>query len=739
MGALTNVGKWVATALCWVCLLAVNVWAQTESTPGASPAGTETPPPAGQPITQPIPADIPQPEAAPAPAENAPAEPNPAAPAAEKPAPEKQLVATMHINLSGLDNRTTDGTVEMTLSKVVSELGHRAVYPQESTNFLQSEAGKPYAACTTVACTAEAGKVFGVTLVLTGSLVNEQNVVKINLQLLSTEKGGIEASFRKEIPFGAPLEEPLHEGVKDLFAQWSSGANAPPAEVAEDEETPEQRAEKEKLFYKGELTTIGPMEIMPRTDRVGVVLGYRRLGFTHYLYICPELDLRFFPEKLTKESKLRLGFGVPLNLVLFEGENKNGDDKVDGFKNAGQPRKQDWDSWRDGAKIIRYIQYGRKEDNLYLNINRMYSATIGHGLVINRYLPNLDYFTTRVSGEFDAYFDYGGVELYTNDITKANIVGALIFVKPLGFMEHWAAKSLSFGFQYYMDWDAPKVAYNQVFNPTSDGQYRYLNHDVHFIGANVELKVVKWPVDKPEVDVKVYLDYMKWLDHGQGITIGALGRFNIYSKIRQALRAKAEFRAWQDNYTPAYFDPFYEIMKFRWFSEDKDGTHIADQGTTNPNQSVTKFQELSSRKNKWNHFGMAFEFSYALLDYVGFTILYDQASGENYTTKLVGERQKIQVKGKDNGNFLFHLEVPATKYFRIVGTYYKSNFHSFVNIFDPYASNTMFTAFCRIRPVQLLALQLGVRRITQPSVRAKAEVLDAMWDLKADLDISWEF
>ncbi|RJO65183.1 MAG: hypothetical protein C4523_16615 [Myxococcales bacterium] len=655
-------------------------------------------------------------DAAPAAPEGEAAQPAGGPPPAE-PETKSHLVAVMQLTVDGMENSTADGSMEMTIAKAAANLGQRAVDPAASKEFLASEAGRPYAECYSVNCTADAGKGLGVDLVISGNVMKAQDLVKVNLQLIKVAAGKIVSSDKAEIPAGQPLEPMLAESVKRLFDGYKDAPPVAPVAVEDvpEDENPAAEKAKEERFYKGELTTIGPLEIIPLANRAGVVTGYRRLGYNHYVYIEPQVDLRFFPDDITKDSKLRLGFGVPLNLEIFSGEDKNGDEELDKFADAGKPRKQDWDSWRDAAKLIRYIQYGRKEDNLYVNVNRTFAASIGHGIVLKRYIPNLDYFTQRVSAEVDAYWRYGGFEFFTNDITKYNIIGMLAFIKPASFFsDHWMAESLSFGMHYHTDWDAPETV--RTNRSASDGSYIYDPVDVHFIGGDVEFKVVRWPTVKPNVDVKVYTDFTQWLDHGGGWTLGALGRFNLYTKIRQAFRARAEFRVFQENYTPSYFDPFYEVMKYKYFSESRPATNKQYTEYT----IKTKYLEFTNRPGDWNRVGGYFEFSYALLDYVGLTFAFDGASGS------------------DNGNVLFHVEVPATKYFQVAATYYKTNVETVKNVFDPYASNTMLIALARLRPLQLLAFQFGVRRTVQPSV-AYFPNLEAHWDVKADLDISWEF
>ncbi len=631
-------------------------------------------------------------------------------------AAKKSSIAVLHVNVSGIKNQTSSGTFEEVISQQAIKQNRKVVPPDKVKNFLESEAGKNFKSCLSVSCTAQAGFELGAGRVISGNIRKSLDTIKINLQLIDTEAGSLIAVDRGKTSVDKDLALFLRIGVERLLAQDQLPAEQQALAAKENKRAQKEDARqkvKESRFYKGNLTTIGPLEVIPRADRVGVVTGYRRLAYTHYLYLAPELDLRFFPDDITKESKLRLGFGVPINLELYSGEDRNEDGELDNFNNLGQPRKQDWDSPRDAAKIIRYIQYGRKEDNLYVNIHRMFSTSIGHGTIMKRYIQNLDHFTTRVAAEFDAYSDYGGCELFTNDITWWKMFGGLVFIKPGSLVsDHWMAKSLSLGLTYVTDLDAPAwVASNRT---NSDDSYVYEGDDVHIVGGDIELKLVKARSNDVEHDLKSYFDYSHMINAGGGITTGLLWRVNLFSKIRQAIRIRAEFRAYQDNYTPSYFDPFYEFMKYKWIGESTPSNENFVNYSIKP-----KWKEFSERGDDWNHFGGYFEFSYALLDYIGFTLALGDATGD------------------DNADFLAHIEVPATKYFVMNATYMVTNFTSYKSIFE-IPDHSMFQALARLRPIQLLAFQFGIRRNLQASPTFFPNP-DTLWDIKADLDISWEF
>ena len=672
-----------------------------------APAPAELPAGSAPPLAAPVPAPLPAPVVA--------------APAAAVPG--VVLVAVLNVTSAGMGEKGNPEALGARLNRVVESGGKHAILPSEIESYLQTEQGRAFLRSLSVEKTCQAGADLGATLVLSGDVrATRDGQIAINMDLFAVAEKQKRGHLGRKLAQGADFGAEWEAMATELLAKSSEPAPVPPIAAAalppqKEKESSEELKEKAKVdrFYKGELTTVGPLEIIPWRDRAGLLTGFRQLNYKYYVHIEPQVDLHFFPDKLTREGKLRLGFSVPLNLELYSREDANNDQKIDGWKRAGQVRKEDWDHWRDYFKLIRYIQYGRKEDKIYVNVNRVYAASVGHGEVMKRYISNLDYFNTRLSAEIDAYSDYGGGEVYTNDLTRPNIISVLGFIKPASFAsKNWMAKSFSMGVHYTTDWEAPKTT-NDV-RQNKDGTYIFDPTAIHFIGGDLELKVINWPLERPEVDLKVYTDYTQWLHNGGCWSLGTLGRFNLYSAVRQAFRARFEFRVFQDNYTPSYFDSFYEIMKYRYFSE----RHPASYPSAMRAPLKTKFQEYSGRSSDWKHAGVYVEFSYALLDYVGLTMAFDRYSGQ------------------DNGNVLFHVEVPATKYAQLEASYYKTNVTSAKNVFDPTATNTMFVTLLRIRPIQLLAIQGGVRRITQPS-QIYFPALDGIWDFKADLEISWEF
>ena len=264
------------------------------------------------------------------------------------------------------------------------------------------------------------------------------------------------------------------------------------------------------------------------------------------------------------------------------------------------PRAEDWDDISELTRFIRFVTIGRKEDRVYFSIHSMRPSTIGHGMLMNRYQPNIDEDRFMTGMVFDAYNDYGGFQLQANDITLTNqVLGGLVFVKPFSRVsQNPIARSFSFGLEYLADFRAPLCIENDegecvrgdghigglgpfASGPSADlggspddGTLIHPNPNsglpktklgtIHAMGLSTELKLLRW---KDSVDLKLYGTHHQFLNErgGSGSAIGMLARLNIGEKWLSALRLRSEYRSFEDGFLPGYFDSLYEVSKYGYF------------------------------------------------------------------------------------------------------------------------------------------------------------------------------
>ena len=333
-------------------------------------------------------------------------------------------------------------------------------------------------------------------------------------------------------------------------------------------------------FIKGEFAHAGVIRLVPNRSFIGARVGALIQEEIIYLTVAPKADLRFL------DGRLRLGLEVPLNLEIYSLRSAaDAGSGGGGFDQAGRLRPGDYDEARDFVKFLRYLTYGKKEDNLFVNVGQLYAATLGHGQIMRRYAGNIDINQTRVGVEVDAYNDYGGFEMFLADVTRGNVFGALAFIKPLSFFfDDAMARSLSLGVSWATDQKAPftlqrgpRVGAAPVGPVLTEddggGLTPPLAHTraLNILGVDAELKVLK----TQSVDLKTYADFSMLHGSGSGVAVGVLGRFNFrVGKTVHLLRTRLELRSYEANFLPSYFDTLYEFQKYQF---------IPDPDATNPN------------------------------------------------------------------------------------------------------------------------------------------------------------
>lgn len=461
-------------------------------------------------------------------------------------------------------------------------------------------------------------------------------------------------------------------------------------------------------FVKGELSVyLGSDRLVVKNNRIGLSAGLDRFETAFYLLLEPLVDLRFF------DGKLGLGFGVPLRLELVNfAVDESGAPLL--TKRLGRLRTEDWDSVHDFGRVLKYVTWGRKEDPLYISAGQRYASTIGHGALVRRYAPNIDIDYPRASAQVDAYNDFGGFELFTNDLLEWNTLAGIAFIKPLSFFksENLLAKTLSVGVSGATDWRAP---YQLTTDSTTglrqiDAQGRLLStaRPVGLIGVDAEVKVLK----TSSVDLKPYVDYSMLIGGDGGFTAGLLGRFNVGTDIVNAFRVVGEFRVLGNRYMPSYFDTFYEIERFIFASEEAPG-----QASRN---ALTRQQVVMDR-GLGQRLGYYVEASWGIPGKVGLTLA---AEG---------------VSNLPNTNLIAHLEVPVLDFFQIFGSYYKRGITSAASIFriDPQTPDTVFYAGARLKILPFLF----VNGRAYQTFRLNPEVrrYDSQLGFVVDVEIGYEF
>lgn len=470
------------------------------------------------------------------------------------------------------------------------------------------------------------------------------------------------------------------------------------------EETP-KKADNHEDFIKGELSSLGARKLLLHDTRIGLRAGGTKIGPVFYLLGSVEFDLRI--------KDFGLGLGVPVRIPVY--------DPTAGltlFPEGFDIRREEYDELSEFARILRYLTYGRKEDNLFLNLSTEHAATIGHGGSIRRYIANVDVDRGRLSAQLDAYGKYGGVETFVADVLRPDrMVGAIAFLKPFGFSDKLPLQRLSLGVTYAADFRAPwKLSRDinglaQLEGDSTQTPVVAEERVAQIVGISIETKVVK----TKNVDVKPYVELAQLVGGGAGLSVGALGRFNLGLLTKQALRAVVEFRAFEGNFLPGYFDTFYEVQRYQYVT-----------GKANPYTDVPKLFDVLNRPSDLQ-LGYYAELQYSVVDMFAITAAWEDSPA------------------KGGRNLVLHGEIPFNERIRAFASAHRRSVEGslFALGSEPIgrqlqADNTLFFAGARLKILPILYLNVRAFRAWQmdPQPQSYRNIDGFEFDLEAGYEFS---
>jgi len=516
-------------------------------------------------------------------------------------------------------------------------------------------------------------------------------------------------------------KETAEEPAAEPSETSAEATSATPAADGDD------RKVEEPNFIKGHLAHFGTTELLSRYSHIGIASGPDFIGDQIFLRIDPGFAYYEWPVKIALHAPMRFEVATI---------DQNDEVRFESF----DFRKQDYDEPADFAKFIRFITYGRKEERLFFSINSLRPATIGHGMVVNAYQPNIGINQSMTGLLFDAYNDYAGFQFQANDITFSNqVMGGLAFVKPASlFSDHWFAKGFSIGVEYLADFKAPRCIksreYGNCLRPASlDIEANVLDPDTFFndqglpyvetapvqaIGLSVETKVAKM---SRTVDLKLYGTHHTFTNDGggSGSSIGALARLNFGQSFITALRLRGELLMYEDGFLPGYFNSTYEADKYSF-------------RTTEANKSLylTKYQSVFGdpdnglqRPLEDTRYGIRAEASFGLF----------KESRSN--KKLAGLVSFQDATGENDTEISIHLEAPFLEIVQVFGTYVRTHMKDMMELFKSdfmSAPNAMFLAGARVQVLPIFFINASYARRFQPTSASDDNVLNSLVDVEND-------
>ena len=467
------------------------------------------------------------------------------------------------------------------------------------------------------------------------------------------------------------------------------------------------------LFVKGDLVHVGTRELLSRYDHGGVRVGPHILGKDVFLGVDP--GFAYYP------GEWALALHVPLNLLLL----KAGTTEFGGLL----VRRQDWDEVSDFARVIRFITFGRRETSpLYFSVTSMRPHSLGHGMLMLNYQPNIDIDRAMTGALVELNSRFAGAQLRVADVTfQSRVVGALGFLKPLGFVDGEILSSLSLGVEYAGDWSAPRCLRTGeeggcvLGGPTPDrplghqagpdpltGELRdrsFIRTDpelgrpyvedvgVHAVGFSGEMRVMK----TPRSDLKLYGTYHQFLDHGAGIAGGLMGRFTTGEQHVHAFRVRGEYRTFEADFAPNYFDTLYEVTKFQLIRPN-----------TTAQTTPTKYQAVfgdpqygyTLADDERRH-GYRVEASWAWFD------------GSRSNKQLAVGVGLSDSTAADDTELYLHAELPIIRYLQLFGTLLRINADGMGDLFSGDLDNLVVLAGARLQILPILFINAHYSRSFQ--------------------------
>lgn len=274
--------------------------------------------------------------------------------------------------------------------------------------------------------------------------------------------------------------------------------------------------------------------------RLGLELGSSWLGGDALVDVVPWVELA--------SRRMQLGLGAPVRMRLSDAG------PSDGCAAPGI-RCQDWDRWSDWTRILRHLDLGDWRDKFQLHVGDLTGVTLGHGELVWRYYNNLlmDQWNPGIYATWQT--STGGVTAMLRNAVQWSLAAARASGRPI--QRGWG-RSFEFGVQAAVERRTRAVLHEWSGDPASVPTYRL--HEATGADATVAvvldgslelLRAGSWVVGS-------------WLAlGGQGTAqprYGShLGLRAVRSTASSVLSVTAEGRVLESGYTPALFDPTYEI------------------------------------------------------------------------------------------------------------------------------------------------------------------------------------
>lgn len=274
------------------------------------------------------------------------------------------------------------------------------------------------------------------------------------------------------------------------------------------------------------------------------------LGYT-WIDGQPHFSLRFTPEIAFSN----IGIGLDLNLE---------------FDSSGKLRTENFNTFEDYIRIIRYFRYGYKGDPLHFKVGALDYVSLGHGSIMYFYNNSPSFDARKNGAQFDIDFSAFGFETVWSNFLQSDIMGVRGYVRPFQFTEMRDIPIIGkaeVGASIVADF-AQNVGAVEGFVDSTTNEFIATEDRGNLVvtGFDIGLPIVRTGM----FNMDLYFDYAKIIDYGSGTSLGA--KLKFYGMGLVDVQAKFERRWNGDQYLPSYFNPLYEIERFNYNSSTGEVT-----------------------------------------------------------------------------------------------------------------------------------------------------------------------
>lgn len=225
-------------------------------------------------------------------------------------------------------------------------------------------------------------------------------------------------------------------------------------------------------------------------------------------------------------------------------------------------RKQDWDSPRDGFRVLRKLAYGEPGSPLSVHIGELNAVSLGHGSLIANSFNAVNPDAPAAGVLLNSSTRSQDTALMVDDVLVPSVVAVSALARPFAIMDREPLmQRLGVGIQVAADLRAPTsltrddegfVEVDATSAPT------VLTQQATFVGGPA---AEFWVLARPRASVLMHAEVF-WHDRlGRGEHLGLSGQWTPNQLFAAQLKSSVIFA--HDRYVPRYISPLYQVERFQ--------------------------------------------------------------------------------------------------------------------------------------------------------------------------------